>query len=310
MLRSSCAIETPVCVMCGAVRPSALTPQPFLCASAYCAARYASLPAAQTCAVCRVPLTLVQLAQGMCGHAACRDARLLAQAREGLRQRREALAAAAAARRDRAAAADGLSMREAATYLVAIVPRNEDTPTPLPSARREAFVARLRRSLAEARERRERGDTPVPKTMVRPLVNGRSAAEEEAEVMVLGAACGVCRGNCCKQGGDHAFNTADTMMHYLDEHPTHDDETIVARYDALIPSHSLSQGCVFQQTTGCALPRELRSDVCNRFYCEYVSVLRNQYGPGDKVRAYVVHQDVDELYGGVLVDIPIPRTPI
>lgn len=295
------------CALCRTPLVTRHSTYAFLCASALCASRLAAMPASHKCRQCSRPLPAARWGLGICDESTCQVSFVSRRVREEAQRREAKQRRASIARRNRAAAQLGIPANERDSYLVAVVPHNTNRLSRLPAERREFFLNRLRANLAEARARFAAGDTPLPRTILTTRKNGRSEAEQQAEWDLLGAGCGVCRGNCCKQGGDHAFNTSDTMMWYLLEHPSDDDDTIIERYEALIPTHSLTKGCLFQEETGCALPRNLRSDVCNRFYCEYINVLRNQYEAGQPVRAYYLHMTDQTLHGGRFVEIKVRR---
>jgi hypothetical protein len=208
-------------------------------------------------------------------------------------------------RRDRSASKRGIPPEERDTYRMAILPHNPFQSKPLSRKRRATFEANLRRNLAKARARLAAEEEPQPVTKLYSADDSRTDAEREAERKLLGTACGMCRGRCCIGGADHAFNDSDTMMRYLQRNPDHDDETIVDRYLSYIAPRTLSPGCIYQHKQGCTLPRDLRADICNRFYCGDISVVRNHYFAGDPVRAYFLHQDGGRLLGGRFVDIPV-----
>jgi hypothetical protein len=44
-------------------------------------------------------------------------------------------------------------------------------------------------------------------------------------------------------------------------------------YISLLPERTFSGSCVFHGERGCALPQEMRSGLCNDFYCEGLSDL-------------------------------------
>jgi hypothetical protein len=81
-------------------------------------------------------------------------------------------------------------------------------------------------------------------------------------------ACGICKGGCCSAGGQHAFISVVTLRRLLDALPELTRDDILNLYLQRLPAASVAGGCVNQKATGCALPRELRSDVCNGFYCD------------------------------------------
>jgi hypothetical protein len=218
------------------------------------------------------------------------------------------LIASIPARRRRSAAQRGIPREDRDSYRLAILPFNTARPSALPRERRDAFEAHLRSNITKAREQLAAGVVPTPPTApVRRPDDGRSEAEFEAERKLLGAGCAACRGQCCHLGGNHAFNEVNTMMLYLQRFPTHDDETIVSRYLSYLAPRTLSRGCVYQEEGGCSLPRDLRSDVCNRFYCTSIRVLRNQFAAGEPVRAYFLQQRDGRLVGDRFVEIPVEK---
>lgn len=296
-----------LCVMCGAPASRIGSTTVALCDSPYCRSRHAALPPKQRCGVCSRPLAVSQWAGGHCGDAACREELLVRRPLENAAKALRALIASASKRRERAAAQRGIPREERSTYRMAVLPRNTDRPSALPAERRHAFEEHLRSSLAAARARLAAGEVPGPtlSESLPVLGDDRTDAERDAEHQLLGAGCATCRGRCCRQGGNHAFNDAFTMMRYLERFPTHDDETIVAKYLSYLAPRTLTHGCVFQHEKGCTLPRDLRADLCNRFYCGSISMIRNQFAAGEPVRAYFAHERSGKLVGGRFVEIPV-----
>jgi hypothetical protein len=220
---------------------------------------------------------------------------------------RATLLATVPARRNRSAASRGIPREERASYKLAILPHIDNRPSTLPKKRRKAFEAHLRANIAKARERRAAGDAFVhaaPMNARRPG-DTRNEAERDAEAKLLGAGCAACRGWCCLGGGDHAFNDVDTMRRYIEEFPTHDDEEIVARYLSYLAPRTLTKGCVYQHEHGCTLPRDLRADICNRFFCSHLDVIRNEYTHEEPVRAYFAHVKDGRLVGDRFEEIPV-----
>ena len=80
--------------------------------------------------------------------------------------------------------------------------------------------------------------------------------------------CGLCKGGCCPEGEDHAFVSVITLRRRLDENPELSDAEIIQSYRDCLSSTVLEGGCIFQASQGCALPRNLRSDICNSYFCE------------------------------------------
>lgn len=83
------------------------------------------------------------------------------------------------------------------------------------------------------------------------------------------ALCVQCGGGCCAHGAKHhAFVDADVLARWQAAHPGSSTEDAIADYLGHLPALHVKHGCAFQTATGCALPRQRRADVCNRYACE------------------------------------------
>ena len=83
------------------------------------------------------------------------------------------------------------------------------------------------------------------------------------------ALCVQCGGGCCAHGAKHhAFVDADVLARWQAAHPGSSTEDAIQDYLAQLPAIHVKHGCGFQTADGCALPRESRADVCNRYACE------------------------------------------
>ena len=80
--------------------------------------------------------------------------------------------------------------------------------------------------------------------------------------------CTLCQGGCCPAGQDHAFVTALTIYRVLKADASLTPEAVLALYLGKLEPRVVAQGCVNQTPAGCVLPRHLRADVCNLYYCD------------------------------------------
>ena len=80
-------------------------------------------------------------------------------------------------------------------------------------------------------------------------------------------ACSTCRGQCCKQGGDHAFLVADYLAWRMLQQPRATVEELKSEYLERIPTEHYPDSCLFQSPDGCVLPRSIRGPTCNWFEC-------------------------------------------
>jgi hypothetical protein len=60
----------------------------------------------------------------------------------------------------------------------------------------------------------------------------------------------------------------ETLRRYLAKHPDQGPGEVHAAYMGHVRSDTVEDSCIFHQPGGCGLPREMRSDTCNRFFCE------------------------------------------
>lgn len=290
------------CVICGAPLAAWRPLGGVLCRSPICAATHRALAPAARCAQCTRPLAAVQRARGHCDSQAC-HAEMQRERRVAADARAAALLATLEARREWAAVRRGITPEAQSTYPVALLPRNTDRVSRLSQQRRADHEALLRESLAAARRRL--AASKRPNVVELPAKDIAPTAAERAEAQLLLAGCAACRGRCCRQGGNHAFISDDTMLAQLQRDPTADDDTIVTRYLQHLGERTMTHGCVYQGARGCTLAPELRADICHRFLCTGLLMLHGQFADGQPVRAYLIHRRGEELSGDRFVEITV-----
>ena len=185
---------------------------------------------------------------------------------------------------------------------VVLLPANTRATTTLPAAAREAFLLRLRGTIRQAFTSPVR-DNGAP--MSAEAESARQAAQWALPESLpdlpamLGASCGTCRGECCTAGGTHGFLHADSITrvraHLTDELGEGDGAVTPASLEALYASHlparHYSGSCVYHTTAGCALPRALRSNLCNRYVCGGLAQLTRALLHAEVPVAYVASAD-------------------
>lgn len=80
--------------------------------------------------------------------------------------------------------------------------------------------------------------------------------------------CALCKGGCCISGKDHAYLSTFSMRQQMERNPQWTQDELFEHYRALISTHTIEGSCINHTPNGCTLPRELRSDICNAFYCD------------------------------------------
>jgi hypothetical protein len=288
------------CVICNAPLPFHLALTGNLCADVRCQWKWASIPAHQKCAGCGRPLSPWEFGIGFCaGSAECQLALHDARERERsnrMRERREALRQEARQLRDQAA--DAVGVREPESYPLALIPSFTTPVTDLPDERRQQMRERLLALIGEAMEPAE------------PPAEGAAAAPiplpvlSQAVQTVLGRACGHCQGKCCRTGRDHAYLTVPVLRRYRQAHPEQGPEEVLEAYIGRIGSKTYEGSCVFHEPGGCSLPREMRSDTCNRYFCPDLDDLRAVLSSDTPARAFVasVHDETTDVIAPIYGD--------
>jgi len=88
--------------------------------------------------------------------------------------------------------------------------------------------------------------------------------------------CALCRGRCCRFGLDgRAFLEPRDLRAWLARRPGAAWADAVDHWLGFIGAQHLRGSCLFHGRAGCTLPRERRSDVCNRFACDALEQARD-----------------------------------
>jgi len=124
----------------------------------------------------------------------------------------------------------------------------------VPGARKRALRAHLRTIVAEAMNR---GTKPPP---------DKPRLPEDVDRVVQDA-CAICRGHCCRNGGDDAYLDDATIGRVMSGQPAIAPARLLQVYVARVPSETYAGSCIFHGARGCCLDRALRSKLCNDFYC-------------------------------------------
>lgn len=210
-------------------------------------------PGPTHCRLCRRPLLPLERLDGaVCRRAACRhraveEAQARARATE-LQARRAALAPAAPV----------LWLQPHSARLVRVV-----------AAQRRAHRAHLDALVAGSAE-------PAPDAPAMDV----AAAAPDASAMP-GRVCAFCAGRCCRHGAfSHAFVTRALLERWVAAHPGATLRDAAAEYVARLPERHVEASCLHHGAAGCTLPREMRSDICNRHACDALVATRRRVAEG------------------------------
>jgi hypothetical protein len=158
---------------------------------------------------------------------------------------------------------------------VVLLPANLRAIVAMPSGAREAFLSHMGTLLNAAFETAPRDNTlPMSVEDRSSRVNagdiGGSRESTTLSEEMVAAACATCRGECCASGGTHAFLRQDSITRVrarLAENGPDNATRILDLYRSHLPLRHYHGSCVYHEERGCALPRDLRSNLCNRYHC-------------------------------------------
>jgi hypothetical protein len=90
-------------------------------------------------------------------------------------------------------------------------------------------------------------------------------------------ACSICGGSCCSAGREHAFLKRETILRCVTVGSVQKPEDVLAEYMKYLPENTFKDSCVYHTETGCSLPRNMRSHVCNDGLCCSLRKLRRLF---------------------------------
>lgn len=251
---------SPNCLICNAPLTRHQVRHKRLCGHNECAWQYLRLQQQnKLCRICQRPLTNQHWAAGICANPDCQRsaiAQRCQQDNQRLAARQKQLWQQATQLRSKVLQRFGI--RRVTSFPVAIIPAIAPRITRLSTKQRRAFRQHLSVLIAQAQ---------IRPPLAAPVV------EEDAVSAQLqaasGNACACCRGSCCLGGMyTHAYLGVETLQRYMAEHPRQSAPTVLRRYMQHIGAWTCESSCVYHGPQGCTLPRTMRADICNRFYCK------------------------------------------
>lgn len=114
--------------------------------------------------------------------------------------------------------------------------------------------------------------------------------------------CTLCKGGCCISGNEHAYLSTFSMRQQMERNPQMTKDELFEQYRASISTHTIKDSCINHTATGCSLPRELRSNICNAFYCDAVKTYQNA-NRHDQPENLVVFQREDTYSSWINLDV-------
>lgn len=249
------------CVSCGNALPYRETLPELFCPDPACQGelhrRRFGAPSPSKCRYCLATLNLPSGDLRVCNRPSCATAHRLAMRNAG--HRREA----AQFRRRLNRMLDGLQRDARQPLLLVLVPTVGDAVETVSSQRRVALKSHLQRVVA--------GEVPAMPTP--PDASEVPEADTTVRKRLVGRACNTCRGFCCSRGANHAYIGVKTVRRVLARNPSLDPDDMIEAYLGRVPDQVSANSCIFHGVAGCTLPRNWRSETCNRYLCDEVKRL-------------------------------------
>jgi hypothetical protein len=116
--------------------------------------------------------------------------------------------------------------------------------------------------------------------------------------------CTLCRGGCCTSGGEHAYLDAATIRWFMRMNPSIPVARIADSYLELLGDQTMAGSCVNHTSSGCSLPRAMRSDTCNAYYCKSLRDWQARCSSDASTRGAFVLQREQDNWNQDRVDVP------
>jgi hypothetical protein len=258
-------------------------------------------PNRKACAICSTPLSIHEIVRGdVCGRTSCQQAHLRQQIQTAAEQRRRSMQLAAH-RQQQLLASQTMPPAEPAP--IVLLPANPRPLVNLPEKRKRRFRDYFTRSVSTAAARRAGQLARDAASLNEEGENQFPVVTDPGTLTVLGNACGVCRGQCCEQGGEHAFQRPEVVRQFMDRYPQLRPRDVLHAYLSRLPAVSYQDACVFQGRQGCVLPQAMRSRTCNEYLCEGLREINRVAQESGEPRVFVAAVDTQMPVRYALLDV-------
>ena len=152
---------------------------------------------------------------------------------------------------------------------VLVIPSGFSGTSTLSGERIGEYKAHLRRLIREADDEPDVATARTEEKMRQRAELNEAKLKAEPELRQIGERlCGLCKGGCCTAGANTAFIDGATIRRLRGRLPHFTEEQILDVYLSRLAAVTITDACINQTPTGCGLPRALRSDTCNGFFCD------------------------------------------
>lgn len=207
------------------------------------------------------------------------------------------------------------------------IPSGKSTLAPIGQERLSRYREHLVEVIAEAFQ-----DPPITDYLQQEDIKKAALVEAKLEANpqlanLTSASCGLCKGGCCSAGNDSGLISLETIKRAVKIYKFTNEEEVLNSYLSLLGDQSVEHSCINHGPKGCVLPKRMRSDVCNGYYCESLKELlpSDLTEPAQDIpRALIVQRGYDRwskydertereiesctyYEGNSLTDIPLPK---
>jgi len=92
------------------------------------------------------------------------------------------------------------------------------------------------------------------------------------------------------------------MRRYFAEHPGARPRDILALYLSYLPNRNVVESCVYHTRRGCTLPRDIRADICNTWYCGGLWKFRENMAEAKASRGFAVATAGEQVIRHAVID--------
>lgn len=146
-----------------------------------------------------------------------------------------------------------------ANYPWMVLPSGRKKSTNLPMRRRRKFRDFLNKLIGQLYSNRQE-ETKFSENQPSPYI-----------VKLQNQFCSACQGGCCANGSNNAYLSVETLLKFRRLNVLSRPRHVLEAYLDRLPNKSFADSCIYHTEKGCNLPREMRSEICNRFLCSPVT---------------------------------------
>lgn len=180
-----------------------------------------------------------------------------------------------------------------------VIPSGRDKLIPISEERINKYAAHLDSIIEEAIKYQCVDDVPEDDNHKahKKLLKREAFFEENPAIRNFSDQfCMMCKGGCCSSGEEKAYLSASSIRRVLDSQSELSAAELKDAYLSHLGESAMRNSCINQGPKGCTLPRELRSSICNQFYCIPVDKHQDKIKDKNSINPVVAIQRQDGLW--------------